>query len=198
VAAKAGTVGFGADLHRAIVPRVLNLRVGASFFRYSTDLTDNGIDYAARLELGAVPILADVYPFKNWFRLEGGFVVNLNKVQGTARPKMGLIDIGGHSYSSDQLGQLDASTRLNRVAPYFGLGFSNPIKKRGHWGVLFDIGVMYHGRPGLNLSTTKTPIPDLQFDLQNQVQRFENDARRFTFYPIIQFGISYNFGKKGL
>lgn len=193
VVAKAGTVGFGADVHRSLVPKVLNLRVGASFFRHSLDISDNDIDYSGRLKLGAVPIMADVYPFKNWFRLGGGVFINLNEVDGTAKPSQGLITINGHTYSTDEVGQLEASVKFNRASPYFGIGFSNPIKRSRHWGVTFDLGVMYHGQPDATLAASGVPSAQLAIDITQQVQRFENDAQKYTIFPILQFGVSYHF-----
>jgi hypothetical protein len=196
VVGKVGTEGIGADVHRAIVPKVLNLRAGASFFRYSADFSDKDINYSGRLKLGAVPIVLDVYPFRNWFRLGGGLFVNLNEVTGTAKPDSGHITINGHSYTADQIGELDAKIKFNRAAPYFGLGFSNPLRKGKHWGFYFDLGAIYHGHPVATMSTTKVPSAQLQADLNQQVVRFNSDAKRFGIFPIIQFGISYHFGKK--
>jgi hypothetical protein len=194
VVGKVGTVGIGADVHRAIVPHILNLRVGASFFRYSTGFTDKGVDYAGKLKLGAVPVVLDVYPFKNWFRLGGGLFVNLNRVEGTGKPnQQGQITINGRSYPVAQIGQLDGTVKFNRVAPYFGLGFGNPIKQNKHWGFYVDLGAIYHGHPGAMLSTTNTTVPQLQIDLKQQEVRFENDVKGYTFFPIIQFGVSYHF-----
>jgi len=194
VVGKVGTVGIGADIHRAIVPRTLNLRVGASFFRYSADFTNKGIDYAGKLELGAVPVVLDVYPFRNWFRVGGGLFVNLNRVEGTGKPnQQGQITINGHPYTVTQIGQLNGTVRFNRVAPYFGLGFGNPIKRNKHWGFYIDLGAIYHGHADATLSTTGTTLPQLQTDLKQQELRIENEARKYTFFPIIQFGVSYRF-----
>jgi len=194
VVGKAGTVGIGADVHRAIVPRTLNLRVGASFFRYSLDFTNESIHYGGNLKLGAVPAVLDVYPFRNWFRLGGGLFVNLNRIEGAARPnQQGQITINGHAYPIAQIGQLDGSVRFNRVAPYFGLGFGNPIKRSKHWGFWVDLGAMYHGHADATLTTTIAGIPQLQTDLKQQEVRFENDARKYTLFPIVQFGVSYRF-----
>jgi hypothetical protein len=195
VVGKAGSMGFGADIHRQLAPKLLNLRFGAGFFQISADFSNKDINYGATLKLGAVPIGVDVYPFKNWFRLEGGLLINLNGVDGTAKPNQGQIQINGHTYSADQVGQLNATLRVNRAAPFLGLGFGNPIKRGKHWGFTFDLGAMYHGHPKAVLSATKTLSTQLQSDLQQQQQSIENDAKKYTFFPIIQFGISYHFSK---
>ncbi len=195
VAGRAGTLGFGAEVHRLLVPRVLVFRGGAQFFRYSADLTDSGINYGARLKLETIPIGLDVYPFRNWFRLTGGMIVNLNEVTGTAIPAAGTITINHVTYSAAQIGQLDAAVKFNRAAPFFGLGFGRSFKPGKHWGMRLDLGAMYHGQPRLALSTTQPAFLQLQNDLRQQEQRFNNDAKDYTFYPIIQFGVSYRFGK---
>jgi len=62
-AGKVGTEGIGADLHLRMVPDILNLRLGGSFFPYSRSFREGGIDYEGELRLGAIPILFDAYPF---------------------------------------------------------------------------------------------------------------------------------------
>ncbi len=194
VVGRAGTTGFGAEVHRQQVPRLLTFRAGAQFFRYSLDYSDNGIEYGAHLKLGAVPIGLDIHPFKNWFRLNGGIIVNLNEVTGVARPVLGLININGVLYQAAQIGQLDAKVKFNRAAPFFGLGFGRPFKPGKHWGFTFDLGAMYHGQAKLSLNTTLPAASQLQTNLRQQEQQFNNDAKDYTLYPIIQFGLSYRFG----
>ena len=41
-----------------------------------------------------------------------------------------------------------------------------------------------------------TPPPQLQNDLNQQQERFNHDARRYVVFLIIQFGVSYHFGRK--
>ena len=190
--AKIGTLGIGADVSRALVRGVLNLRIGASFFSYSDEFNAQEIDYSGELRLGAVPIALDVFPLKNWFRLGGGFIVNLNQVTGTAVPRQGVFDIGDNTYNAQEIGQLKAKAQFNRIAPYFGLGFNNPVKKKGHWGFFVDLGAIYHGQPSFNLTATNTN-PQLQADLNKEIQKVENEIKDYKFFPVIQLGVSYHF-----
>jgi hypothetical protein len=190
---KAGTFGIGGDLSRSIVPRALNLRVGASFFPYTTDFDEEGISYNARLKLSAIPIALDAFPFKNWFRISGGVVINLNEVTGTARSAEGTVDLGGTTYNLSSLGQLNGKVKFNRASPYFGLGFNNPIKKSGHLGFFTDLGVMYHGNPKASLTVTNQSIPGLQQSIDKEVQEVNQDLEGFSWFPVIQFGLSYKF-----
>jgi hypothetical protein len=193
VDAKVGSAGIGADISRSIVPGVLNFRTGVSYFSYSMDFDEEDITYAAKLKLGAVPIALDVFPFKNWFRLGGGVIINLNEISGDAKPSgTGTIDIGDQTYNISDLGQVNGKIKFNRAAPYFGLGFNNPIKKSGHWGFFSDLGFIYHGEPKLSLSATNM-LPGLQAEIDKQVADSNKDLKDFKLFPIIQFGISYKF-----
>jgi hypothetical protein len=192
VNAKVGTLGIGADLSCSLVPRILNLRVGASFFPYTANFTEKDIDYTGKLRLGGVPIALDVFPFKNWFRLGGGLIVNLNEVKGTAVANQGTLTIGDHRYSVQDVGQFQGQAKFNRAAPYFGIGFNNPVKRKGHWGFFADLGGMYHGRPLITLTASKTST-QLQADLIKEVQKVNEDLKKFTIFPVIQFGLSYCF-----
>jgi hypothetical protein len=191
--AKVGTLGFGADLSRSIVPRVLNLRVGASFFSYTADFSEEGINYRGQLRLGAVPIALDVFPFKNWLRIGGGALINLNEVRGTAQPSGGTLTIGDRTYNAQDVGQLDGKVKFERVAPFVGLGFSNPIKDKGHhWGFFADLGILYHGTPNARLTSSKS-ISGLQDDINRENQSLNNEIKDYKIFPVIQLGISYHF-----
>lgn len=192
VTAKVGTLGVGADLSRSIVPRVLNFRIGASFFSYSTDITEKGIDYSAKLKLGAVPIAVDVFPFKNWFRIGGGVVINLNEVTGTGTAPSGTITIGDTEYPIQDIGEVSAKLKTNRAAPYFGLGFNNPIKRSGHVSFFSDLGFLYHGTPSVSLTTTKS-VPGLQAEIDKEMQSINQDIRDYKLFPVIQVGLSIKF-----
>jgi hypothetical protein len=191
--AKAGTLGVGADLSRSIVPRVLNFRVGMSAFSYSTGFDEKGINYQGKLKLGAVPIALDLFPFKNWFRIGGGVAVNLNEVTATGQPTgANTIRIGDVEYSAQTIGQLAAKLKFKRTAPYFGIGFNNPIKRKGHWGFFTDLGILYHGIPAVTLTTTKT-VPGLQAEIDKELQSINDDLKDFKIFPVIQFGITCKF-----
>jgi hypothetical protein len=190
---KAGTLGFGADLNRSIVPQVLNLRIGASFYTHSVDIDEDDINYDSELTLGAIPIALDVFPFKNWFRLGGGILINMNEVTGTARPTGGTLQIGGTTYPVDEFGQLNGKVKFNRVAPYVGFGFNNPIKKKGHWGFFTDLGLFFHGSPNLNLNPSRSVPQALQADIDEEEQEVNDDIKDYKIFPVIQLGVSYKF-----
>jgi hypothetical protein len=87
---------------------------------------------------------------------------------------------------------LTGKLKFERVAPYFGLGFNNPIKTKGRLGFFIDLGIMYHGTPKLSLATTNS-FAELQQNLDQQVQETNDDIKDFKFFPVIQMGLSFKF-----
>jgi hypothetical protein len=164
-----------------------------SLFSYSTDFDDEGINYDAKLKLGAIPIAVDVFPFKNWFRIGGGVVINLTEATGTGKPTSGgQITIGDTTYNITDLGQVNGKVKFNRAAPYFGIGFNNPIKKSGRLGFFVDLGLLYQGSPVTSLTTTKT-VAGLQPEIDKQLSKTKNDLSDFKLFPVVQLGFSYKF-----
>ena len=88
---------------------------------------------------------------------------------------------------------MDGKVKFNRAAPYFGLGFDNPIKKTGHFGFFVDLGLMYHGDPTATLTATKPLTTRMQQDLDKQILKTNNDIKDYHIFPKIQLGLSYKF-----
>ncbi len=191
LAGKVGSEGVGIDLHRVIFPDKLNLRIGASFFQRGQNFSNSGIKYIGTLRVGAVPISLDAYPFKNWFRVQGGLMVNLNRLEGTGQYQDGFITIGAHSYTPNTIGTLQGTVNVDRVSPFFGLGFGNPIKKDRRFNIYVDVGFVYHGEPSLTLQTTQLGSNFLPNDIQTQEQTFNSSTHRYVFYPLLQIGVTF-------
>jgi hypothetical protein len=192
VDAKIGSLGVGVDVSRSVIPRVLNVRTGVSFISFSTRFTDEDINYNAKLRLSAVPIAADVFPFKNWLRLGGGVIINLSELKSTGVTSTGTWIVGDHNYTIEQIGLISGNITGNRVAPYFGVGFNNPIRPKGRVGFFADLGFMYHGTPKASMTSEKS-IPGLQADIDKEIVDMNNNMKGYKVFPIIQLGFSYRF-----
>jgi hypothetical protein len=190
--AKAGTLGIGVDVSRSIISRVLNLRLGYGFLAHTVTFKDDEIDYDTRFRLSAIPIALDVFPARNGFRFGAGIAINFNEAKAFA-PTTGSYTLGDHKYSAQDIGELVGTVKFNRVAPYFGLGFNNPLKNNSHHlGFFTDLGILFHGTPTVRLVSSKT-FPGLQTDIIKETQEISDDVKGYTILPVIQFGISYHF-----
>ena len=45
---------------------------------------------------------------------------------------------------------------FNKVAPYLGIGWGNPVQNGKGWGMISDIGVLFQGSPKTTLTVTCT------------------------------------------
>ena len=104
--------------------------------------------------------------------------------------------IGDHYYLPGEIGELSGSVRFNNWAPYIGLGYGNAVLDADKtWGFVFDIGIMWQGSPDVDLSAngTKAEDPTFKEDLAKEETDIQGDADVFRIYPVLSFGISYQF-----
>jgi len=107
-----------------------------------------------------------------------------------------ITKIGDIEYTPEQIGELSGSVRFNNWAPYIGLGYGNAVLDADKtWGFVFDIGVMWQGSPSIALSANGTLAdnPIFQQNLAKQENDIQDDADVFRIYPVLSFGISYQF-----
>lgn len=194
LAVKIGTVGPGLEATIGLTDW-LNLRAGGYYFRVRHGGTVQGVDYDFDVKLASVPLLADWHPFENEFRITGGAVYNRNMADLDGTPDKDT-KIGDHTYTPEEIGDLSGSIRFNLFAPYIGLGYGNAVLDADKtWGFVFDIGIMWQGTPSIGLSSsgTKAGDPTFQADLEQQKNDIQDKADYFRIYPVLSFGISYQF-----
>ena len=194
LAGRLGTLGPGLDLTVGIASWI-NARVGCNFFRLKHDGSIRDVDYDMDLKLASLPLLLDIHPFRNEFRITGGMLYNRNAADLDAAPNRD-VTIGDNKYPASLIGELNGSVRFKTWAPYAGLGFGNAVldaEKR--WGFVFDLGVMMQGSPDVSLSATGPAAghPQFQADLAKEEAEIQDDADSFKLYPVLAFGISYQF-----
>jgi len=118
----------------------------------------------------------------------GSVIINLNEVDG--QTNSGFFNTGDNGCTSPDVGQINAKLKFNREAPYFELGFNNPIKRKDHPGAFFNLGTLCHGKPLATLTTTKT-VPQLQVDIDKELQKANDDIRSVQIFSILKLGLSY-------
>ncbi|HEV2856506.1 MAG TPA: hypothetical protein VHC97_27210 [Thermoanaerobaculia bacterium] len=203
VAAKAGTLGLGAEVTVGLSPR-LNFRVGANGFNYSDRREASGIEYDAEAQLRTATGLLDLYPSGRGFHLTAGLVYNDTKVEGSSiAPPSGTYDIGGVPVPVSFVGTLDATADFDPIVPYVGLGWGNAVATSGNLGFYVDLGVVFQGEADITLipilpansPINTTPGARQAFDilLRREEQDLEDEASDYDYYPVLSFGLSYRF-----
>lgn len=187
VSLRAGTRGGGVDLTFPI-RSTFNVRVGGTYFTYSTDGTDviegTRVGWEGESDLFFLNALADWHPLGNAFRFTGGAVFNGLEANGSFQPEEN-IRVGGNTYTPSEVGRVDAIVDFDRsVAPYLGLGFGNPARG-GRVDFLFDIGVIYQGEPSVDLNATEMLTPT-----EEEASKIEENISWARWYPMVSIGVS--------
>jgi uncharacterized protein (DUF2062 family) len=83
---------------------------------------------------------------------------------------------------------LNAELTFNKVAPYIGIGFDNPLAGAPGLGFTFDLGTFFQGGPKASMTATKLLTPSA-----SQSGILEDDLKALKFYPVLSFGLYYKF-----
>jgi hypothetical protein len=155
---------LGIGLHAITdVNERLNLRLTGNVFGYSTSFSTQGITADAKLNLSSAGVAADIYPFRNGFRVSPGLLLyNGNQLTATdAVPGGTSFTLNNQTFYSASANSATGATpvsgtarlNLNTVKPAFTIttGWGNMIPHRG-WKVSFpvEVGIAVTGAPSLN------------------------------------------------
>lgn len=180
----------------------------------------SGVNVNGNVNFASMGMALDYYPFpRHGWRLSPGVMFyNHNAISATGQSTSGTsVMLGSQTYYSDSATPfvLNASLGLNRRQQAFTMttGWGNMISRRGgHWSFPFELGAVFTGTPVVNLNFTgygctnsldaSTNGPTCvnmatnsiaQTNIASQIAKYQNDVNPLTVYPILSFGVSYNF-----
>lgn len=193
VAVSAGTLGFGPEAGYRF--GTLGVRGSATLFSFSKDIDSDDINYDGKLKLRSFGLAVDIYPSEGGFRISPGVRINRNRVELRATPSSD-VEIGGETYSPDEVGKISGEVRGRRLAPTLTIGYGND---GGSSGIYFgaDVGAMLQGSPKVRkLRTTGLLATNAAFqaDLVEERRSIEDDIGKFKVYPILQLALGLRFG----
>jgi hypothetical protein len=195
VGAGAGTLGLGLETGYAFNQH-LGVRLGGYAFSMEDSGTESGINYDADLDLENIGATVDWYPFGGGFRVSAGWFATDNGLAGIARPDAnGEYDIAGNTFTSAQVGALEADMELGSSAPFVGLGW---LWGGADGGFVFglDAGILFQDAPLVELSSTGGTLSDqpLLLDaLATEEAEFQDNVDNFELYPVANLGVAYRF-----
>jgi len=195
VALRLSTLGLGIEAGKWLVPHV-SARLGANFGSFNkTGKQQSDITYDIHLKLKAVEALVDLSPSaRGNFHFTVGLLTNPVKLTGEGVPTGGTFDINNHTYTSAQVGTLEAEAKFPGASPYFGIGFGTPARKGGRVKFLFDLGASIGKAKLLLTATGAANNSQLQADLQAQQQKTQDDLDKYAkVYPVLSFGLAFHF-----
>ena len=194
IGAHVGTTGVGGDLQAGLGPHFA-LRGTVDGLVFSHDATYGSIPYKGRWRGVTGGAFADLHPFANAFMITGGVYAGTRKATITSKPA-GPITIAGHSFTSDQVGQLDGEIRLSSVEPFAGVGFNNTFRTKGRWSVIGVAGVAFSGAPKVTLASSGGAFssnPAVQQAVAVEQAIIAHDVRHYRYYPVATIGVAYRF-----
>lgn len=189
---KVGTLGYGAELSFGISDNVFS-RIGLNACTYKHNAHSSLANYDLKLQLQTAGAVVDWYPFAS-FRTSVGLFYDNNKVSLDANRAGGSYIINGRTYSTNQVGSLQGTMSFNRVAPYIGVGWGNPVAKDKGWGLVTDLGVLFQRKPRIDLTAVCTdPLicNQLQSDAAAENAKMQRDLRFFKWWPVVSIGVFY-------
>ena len=197
IAPRISTLGGGLEVAKGLTPW-LGLRGGVNYFTYTYDSQESGNDYELELELKSFGLFVDLHPFKQAFRITGGFLINGNEINGNAKLAAGeKFDLDGTEYS---LAGNRASMALTyeTFAPYAGFGWDTTFGDDDRWGFTFDLGVVFSGSPDLAInasvdSNNQAIINEFESKKKKEVDEVKEDLNDFELWPVISAGIVFQF-----
>lgn len=214
-----GVSMMGVNMQAAVnANRYINLRGTGNYFNYTVNnIDENGFDITGKLNYASGGASVDFYPFPNHgFRLSpGALFYNENNVAAD------VTAAGGTSFTLNDVTYYSSATQPVKGTGSVGLHTNNPTftmttgwgnmisRKGGHWSFPFELGVAMIGAPTVDLKLTSGQVcanpagtlgcvdvlgnTELDTDLKAQIAKYKNDLDPFRFYPIVSFGVSYNF-----
>ncbi len=189
----AGTAGVSVEVKTSVAERFV-LRGSYNYLDFEVDETFDEIDYNGDLNLSNFGGFLDAYPFGGGFNISGGALIGEKSVDIVATPSSN-VDIGDMTFTPAEVGSLAGDVNLKDFAPYLGIGYDNFRQSRN---ISFNIraGVMFTGSPEANLTSiggSLSSSPELINEIQTEIQRLEDDADDFKYYPVFSIGLAKKF-----
>jgi hypothetical protein len=189
---KAGALGLGVEYTRNLSDRWA-IRGGINGSQLSFDGDESGINYQFDFVWDSLAVGVDLHPFKSPFRLSAGILHNNNGLNGDSRPTSS-VTIGDTSYTPAQVGVLRTTVGFKRTAPFLGLGWDWSRKKR-HFGMSLDIGVLDQGSPRVTLRGSGTLLgdPAFQQDIADEQAQLRDSLSDLDMLPYVTVGFVIRF-----
>jgi hypothetical protein len=196
--------------------RYMNLRLTGNTFKYTvSNISTNGFNVGAALNLASMGASVDIYPFPNHgLRFSPGLLLyNSNAATATFTVQ------SGESFTLDDTTYYSSSTNpvtgsgaigLNSQKPAFTLttGWGNALRRNGHVSFPLEIGAAFIGTPSLNIILNSGQVCNaqgsncvnvatdatVQSNLQQQIAKYKNNLSPLKTFPIVSIGVAYSFG----
>ncbi|MGV3580442.1 hypothetical protein [Brevundimonas sp.] len=193
-ALNAGTTGLGAEVQLNLGP-VFTVRGGVDTLGYDFDQSYSDVDYAGRFDFDTVSGAVDLHPFLNGWFVSGGVYVGERTIDLNGTPTE-PVNIGGATFTPQQVGTLSGRVKLSDTAPFVGVGYDDSFYRDGRWGLRGMVGVAWSQKPEVGLNSEGGSLsndPAFRARLEQEARDIQEDAEDKAFFPIVQLGLTARF-----
>ena len=193
VGIKAGTLGLGVEARWDPPVPWFDVRAGLNSYDYKESGGVASVDYDATLALDSYYLTGNFKFPLSPFRLTLGAFSNGNEIQLLSQDTGGAdFNIGGGSFSPDDVGVLSSVTSFDETAPYAGVGFDFEVF--GKVGLNLDFGVLWQGEPVVTLDFSGPgSVPGLDQAIEAERLALEDEMSDYKAYPVLSLSFVYNF-----
>lgn len=194
VGVQGGTPGLGANVQFSLNDYLV-LRGGYDALSIERDDTYDGIPYNGEADFSSPGAFVDLHPFRNAFFVSGGAYFGDRSVDIDSTPTT-PTEIGGVTFTPEQIGTLRGSIDLEGTAPFVGVGFDNTFTSGGHWGWRVLVGAAFSDEPQVDLASEGGSISDTaEFQAALAVEEADilAEADDYDVLPVVQLGLNYRF-----
>jgi len=192
-AVHAGTLGLGAEAALGL-GGVVVIRGGAGLLPLEVDGTLDDIDLTLEFPRTWYNAGVDLY-LTNVVRIGGGMLWKPDDVLLSGTPTTSW-DVGGRTFTPEELGTLSGLIDSGQRAPYVLIGFGKHTSSGV--GLSLDIGAAFLKDPAVSLTSEGGTFSDgveLQTRLDAEARNFEEDAPAYmNIWPILNLGLRFGLG----
>ncbi|MDX1648142.1 MAG: hypothetical protein R3304_13435 [Longimicrobiales bacterium] len=193
VAARVGSLGIGAEAAVGLSDRLV-ARGGIGLVPLELSTSFDGVDVDLELPDSWYNVGLDLY-LNGALRVGGGLLIRPDDptVTGAFQDP---VDIGGRTFTPEEIGTLTGTLATEGRAPYLLVGFGKHTDTG--FGLSLDVGVVFSGNPDVTLDARDGIFSDqaeLEIRLQQEAQDFEDDMKGYLrFWPIASLGLRLGVG----
>ena len=196
--------------------KYMNVRGTGNVFKYTaSNISTNGFNVDANIDLASAGVSLDLYPFPNHgLRISPGVLFrNTNNASATFTVQPGTsFTLDDYTYYASKTNPVKGigsfGLHTQNPAPTITAGWGNVIPRSGkHLSFPFEVGVAFIGAPAIDVELNSGQVcnaqglncvnvatdQDVQTNLKAQVAKYKSDLDPLRTYPIVSFGVAYNF-----
>ena len=191
IAARASTLGLGVEAGAKVLPHVrLRGVVGALDIDYDDTVDD--VRYDGKVKLNSYGLNADFFPLDEGpFFISAGIYSNKNRIDAAASPTTNT-QIGGVTFTPEQIGTITAQARYKDSAPYLGVG--------AEWSlypavISLEAGAYFQGEPKVTMTSDGTFASNsiYQDAMETERRNLEEDLKDTKTYPAVTLSVGFRF-----